>query len=175
MSILNAIKNLFGGNKPQAAPAANPDPTPQKSSEQYYLAGIEEERAVKDRYLRMDAYSPITNRIDFAGLDYYPPDPAYRLALPLQPAETEETLIFQTSTGDEQSYRRLGTITFDVEGQPASLAVYQALDHPGLFLPFRDATSDTETYGAGRYLEPHDLGGGELLVDFNLAYNGQHR
>jgi hypothetical protein len=59
--------------------------------------------------------------------------------------------------------------------QTTTLAVYQALDHPGLFLPFRDATSDTETYGAGRYLEPHDLGGGELLVDFNLAYNGQHR
>lgn len=172
MSIIDTLKNLFGGPKSRpAAPPSNPDPAPKKSAEQYYIAGIEEERAMKDRSLRMDAYSPIANRMDFAGLDYYPPDPAYRFALPLQPAETEETLTFQTSTGDEQLYRRLGTITFEVEGQAATLAVYQALDHPGLFLPFRDATSGTETYGAGRYLEPHDLGGGDLLVDFNLAYN----
>lgn len=126
---------------------------------------------MKDRYLRMDPHSPIANRMDFAGLEYYPPDPAYRYALPLQPAEEQTQLILQTSTGDEQPYLRLGTITFEVEGQPATLAVYQSLDHPGLFLPFRDATSGTETYGAGRYLEPHDLGGGDLLVDFNLAYN----
>jgi uncharacterized protein len=49
----------------------------------------------------------------------------------------------------------------------------------GLFLPFRDATSGNETYGAGRYLldtaKGADLGGDaaswELLLDFNLAYN----
>ncbi|MCB0154805.1 MAG: DUF1684 domain-containing protein, partial [Anaerolineae bacterium] len=135
MSFLDTLKNLFGGAKSHpAASSINPDPAPKKSAEQYYVAGIEEERAMKDRYLRMDAYSPIANRMEFAGLDYYPPDPAYRLALPLQPAKTEETLTFQTSTGDEQFYRRLGTITFEVEGQAASLAVYQSLDHPGLFL-----------------------------------------
>jgi len=44
-------------------------------------------------------------------------------------------------------------------------------DHDELFLPFRDATSGNETYGAGRYLEPEELSGNEILVDFNLAYN----
>ena len=49
----------------------------------------------------------------------------------------------------------------------------------GLFVPFRDATSGTETYGAGRYLldtvKGADMGGdwqrGELLLDFNTAYH----
>ena len=49
----------------------------------------------------------------------------------------------------------------------------------GLFLPFRDATSGSETYGAGRYLldtvKGADLGGdpgrSELVLDFNMAYN----
>ena len=47
----------------------------------------------------------------------------------------------------------------------------------GLFLPFRDATSGTETYGAGRYLldtiKGADLGGDAagLVVDFNYAYH----
>jgi uncharacterized protein (DUF1684 family) len=48
----------------------------------------------------------------------------------------------------------------------------------GLFLPFRDATNGTETYGAGRYLldaaKSADLGGdlerGTLRLDFNFAY-----
>ena len=61
-------------------------------------------------------------------------------------------------SGDEQTYHRLGTVEFEVEGQPAQLAVYQSTDHEGLFVPFRDATSGEETYGAGRYLEPEALG-----------------
>ena len=47
----------------------------------------------------------------------------------------------------------------------------------GLFLPFRDATSGSESYGAGRYLldtiKGADLGGDAagLVVDFNYAYH----
>ena len=49
----------------------------------------------------------------------------------------------------------------------------------GLFLPFLDATSGDETYGAGRYLldtaKGADLGGdpagGTLVVDLNFAYH----
>ena len=48
----------------------------------------------------------------------------------------------------------------------------------GVFLPFADATSGAETYGAGRYLldtmKSADLGtdaSGRLILDFNFAYN----
>jgi uncharacterized protein len=47
----------------------------------------------------------------------------------------------------------------------------------GVFLPFRDATSGHETYGAGRYLldtvKGADLGGTaeSLVLDFNFAFN----
>lgn len=168
MGILNTLKKAFSGDKKQIIAEA---PQSKASSERYYIAGIEEERAQKDRFFRMDPHSPIQERLNFEGLDYYPPDPAYRYLLPLQPAAEAEPLTFQTNSGDERTYYRLGTIEFEVEGEAASLAVYKSADHDGLFLPFRDATSGSETYGAGRYLEPHDLGGGELLVDFNLAYN----
>ena len=46
----------------------------------------------------------------------------------------------------------------------------------GLFVPFADATSGRETYGAGRYLldtvKGADLGvsHGRLVLDFNFAY-----
>lgn len=52
----------------------------------------------------------------------------------------------------------------------------------GLFLPFRDGTAGDETYGAGRYLTDTAKGTfgrglevdrerGEVLLDFNYAYN----
>ncbi|HLE52058.1 MAG TPA: DUF1684 domain-containing protein, partial [Anaerolineales bacterium] len=49
------------------------------------------------------------------------------------------------------------------------LTVYR--DPHGYFLPFADALAGSETYGAGRYLEPEPAGKGKLLVDFNYAYN----
>ena len=43
-------------------------------------------------------------------------------------------------------------------------------------MPFRDATSGPESYGAGRYMDSHrpgfrQLPNGKLEVDFNYAYN----
>jgi hypothetical protein len=46
-----------------------------------------------------------------------------------------------------------------------------------VFIPFRDATSGGETYGAGRYLwdsaKGADLGfdGDAIILDFNYAYH----
>jgi len=58
---------------------------------------------------------------------------------------------------------------FRVDGQEAELTIYAS--HHGLFLPFVDALAGTETYGAGRYLDPEVLPNGKFLIDFNLAYN----
>jgi uncharacterized protein (DUF1684 family) len=75
----------------------------------------------------------------------------------------------QTSTGDVRDYERFGTFRFEVEGQPARLTIYR--NELGYFLPFVDALAGSETYGAGRYLEPEELPDGRFLVDFNLAYS----
>jgi hypothetical protein len=167
MGILDNLKKALTGAKdtPPASPAQLT-----KSPEETYLAALQAERAEKDYYLRRDPYSPIEDRLNFAGLKYYPPDPKYRYTLPLQRVEPEP-LTFQTSSGDERIYLKIGAVQFEVEGQPAQLALYKAEDDDGLFLPFRDATSGSETYGAGRYLEPVALANDEILVDFNLAYN----
>lgn len=167
MGILDNLKKAFTSAKDD--PSAEL-PKPAKSSEEIYIAALEAERAEKDYYLRRDPYSPIEDRQSFTGLNYYPPDPQYRYTLSLRPVEPEP-LTFQTSTGDERVYLKIGTVEFKVEGQPAQLAVYKSEEHNDLFLPFRDATSGTETYGAGRYLEPAEIANGEILLDFNLAYN----
>ena len=173
MSFLHNIKKVFTKTKEQTGQAASDhhkSPAP-PSTAAIYIARLEGERVEKDNFLKHSAYSPIEDRPSFSGLNYYPPNLDYRYELPLQKADEPELLTFQTSTGDEQTYHRLGTVDFVAEGQTVQLAVYQPTDHEGLFVPFRDATSGEETYGAGRYLEPELLGNGTLLLDFNLAYN----
>lgn len=177
MSIFDGVRRAFGlgGNEEAAEPGdhdqqhAHDDGFP---AEQYARA-IEAQRANKDLFFKQDRHSPLTQRQrdGFEGLSYYPPNLALRFELPLERHETPETITFQTSTGAEQEYENVGEVRFEVEGQTATLQVYEPTEGGEYFLPFRDATSGKETYGAGRYLEPHVIGEDELLVDFNLAYN----
>ena len=65
----------------------------------------------------------------------------------------------------------MGRFTVEVDGEEASLSVFQDKVSGKLFLPFRDATADDETYSVGRYLDPKVRPDGRLVVDFNMAYN----
>jgi uncharacterized protein len=59
------------------------------------------------------------------------------------------------------------------EGAVVRLHAYRAAegkDH-GLFVPFRDATSGKETYGAGRYLDLEPREDDLYELDFNRAYH----
>jgi uncharacterized protein (DUF1684 family) len=128
-------------------------------------------RAEKDHFFKHDRYSPLTprQRREFSGLDYFPPNPDLRLIVNVEPDPEQPEVVIQTSTGDQQVYRRYGTFTFSVEGGKNRLTVF--VNEHGFFLPFVDSQAGKETYGAGRYLEPEQLEDGRLLVDFNLAYN----
>lgn len=129
-------------------------------------------RTAKDRFFKQHDHSPLTpeQRAAFTGLAYFPENPALRLTLPVEPVEGEPTLTMQTTTGDTQHYRRVGRVRFTIDGQEAALTLF-ADAHGGLFLPFVDALANKETYGAGRYLEPEVVNDGQVLIDFNLAYN----
>ncbi len=169
MGFLDNIKQIFSHRA--AEPAVDLQAAQREPSPTFYIDTIETNRVEKDRFFRSSPHSPIVDRVNFKGLDYYPPDPNLRYTLPIHQVDSPEPLTFQTSTGDERTYYRIGTIEFEVEGEPAQLAIYKSDHHDELFLPFRDATSGHETYGAGRYLEPEALSNGQLLVDFNLSYN----
>ncbi len=136
------------------------------------MSELEMFRRQKDEYFRTSPDSPIPDdqRASFAGLRYYPEKPALRLRLALDEFPDKEPIRMITSTGDVQNYLRWGQIHFEVDGRPATLTVYDA-SWGGHFVPFVDATSGAETYGAGRYLELEEQDDGSFLVDFNLAYN----
>ncbi|MDX6486936.1 MAG: uncharacterized protein QOF43_2089 [Gaiellaceae bacterium] len=108
-----------------------------------------------------------------ANPSYFPYDSAYRFEAVVQPV-AGTTLEIPGSAGSVTRFGRFALAQFDGH----ELELYW-LDHygGGVFLPFRDATSGHETYGAGRYLldtvKGSDLGGGRdtLVLDFNFAFN----
>lgn len=102
------------------------------------------------------------------ALSYYEPDADLVFDLDLE-AGDGSPLQVATSDGAERTYRRAATVSFTVDDEPVNLTLYDT-GHTGLFLPFRDTTNGSETYGAGRYLdlEPDS---GRIVIDFNYAYN----
>lgn len=132
---------------------------------------LERFRQEKDAFFRDHPQSPLTDeqRQVFCGLSYFPYNSELDLVVEVDNLREKQTVDIQTSTGEVQRYERFGHFAFEVDGQEAQLTVYRS-DH-GFFLPFADGLAGSETYGAGRYLEPDELPDGRFAVDFNLAYN----
>jgi uncharacterized protein (DUF1684 family) len=128
-------------------------------------------RREKDEFFKLHPQSPLTpeQKQDFGGLHYYAYNPALDLLVQVERFAQSDEILMQTTTGTVKPFERYGQFRFEVEGQKVGLTLYQA-DY-GYFLPFVDAGAGTETYPAGRYLEPEPLGGDRFHVDFNEAYS----
>lgn len=135
------------------------------------MTALEDFRREKDEFFSHDSQSPLTQNQwkSFDGLNYFPENPDLRLELTLEEFPVKEEGAIQTSTGDVQYFQRVGRVQFAVNGELAALTVFS--NEHGYFLPFVDSLAGKETYPAGRYIEPKELGGGRLLIDFNYAYN----
>lgn len=136
-----------------------------------YVDELQQFRHQKDQFFKSHPQSPLTpeQREPFTALRYYDADPALNLIVQVTPFAEQDDVPVPTTTGEVRLYTRYGEFTFEVDGQTARLTIYEA-PH-GFFLPFADANAGGETYGAGRYLEPEELGNNRFRVDFNLAYN----
>jgi len=133
-----------------------------------------------ERAWRSDRESAIGRAVPagtgFAGLRFYPYDPDYRLKAMIEPVSPPEPLKMAASDGSVRPAHKVGKVSLSFPDGAATLSLYQLDDvasrYPDyLFLPFRDAGSGTETYGAGRYVEIEKLPGGVVEIDFNRAYN----
>ncbi len=128
-------------------------------------------RKEKDEFFRGHSQSPLTReqKTNFHGLNYFPEQESLCLEVKVEEFAAKEQFEMQTSTGNVQTYMKFGKFKFTVGGIEAELTILQS-DH-GFFLPFVDSLAGSETYPAGRYLEPEALPGGHFLIDFNIAYN----
>ena len=119
---------------------------------------------------------PVAERARFAGLSYYPIDPAYRIPALLKEDKAGPPLIIEleTSANDPRKMRRVGTLAFSLQGVPYTLLAFNDIDAADLnrlFVPFGDLTSGHDTYGGGRYIELDRTPTGFYDLDFNRAYH----
>ena len=136
-------------------------------------------RSEVDDFFQFHPQSPLDDeqRTAFEGLHYFDTNEDLFIDVEVERFPDDEPIIeMTTNTGEQRHYRRWGRFTFQVDGQEAALAVYSDPHGQELFMPFRDATSGPESYGAGRYMDNHrpgfrQLPNGKLEVDFNYAYN----
>jgi uncharacterized protein len=116
-------------------------------------------------------------RSSFHGLRWYDPNPRFRVTAqwtPFHPARLEK---IPTVLGTTLDLPSPGFAEFVLDGKPYRLQpVIESGDEQELFFILRDQTSETTTYGIGRYLHAglpdHGLDQpGKLVLDFNLLYN----
>lgn len=131
------------------------------------------QRQQKDRFFKSHPQSPLMpeQRELFLGLQYFPPNPALRLELDIDTFAEKQNVKLLTTTGESRYYLRWGKVHFEVEGEATELTLYYSPGHDSFFLPFMDATTGTETYDAGRYIDAERITDSRVLLDFNLAYS----
>ena len=136
-------------------------------------------RTARDALFREHPQSPLPpeQRVSFGGLNYFDHQPSARVLATVTPAQPQH-LEIPTSGERPMSFDRVATAHFTLGDNELDLDCYWLDSYGGgLFVPFRDATGGSETYGAGRYLldtvKGADLGmeGERLILDFNFAYN----
>ena len=137
-------------------------------------------RRGRDELFRDHPQSPLddADRVHFRTLPYFPYDPALRFEVTLRGASGPPWIMEAGADGTTrlQSFAKTDGL---VQALGRELTLYWVEGYGGgVFLPFADATSGKETYGAGRYLldtiKGADLGTASnqsTVLDFNFAYN----
>lgn len=114
----------------------------------------------------------------FAGHSFYPVDLSYRVTAKLKRTPGELPFKMATTQGKPRDYVKYGEALFSLHGKPYKLCIYQNLElaktseyKDYLFLPFRDLTNLSDTYGGGRYIDLRIPAGNSITIDFNQSYN----
>lgn len=134
-------------------------------------------RERRDSLFRDPVFSPLPRGEigGFRGLKYFDFDAGFVVKAVLERAESAEEFKMPVSSGSPRRYFRFGILRFRLAGSEHSLMVFRsessARQNGSLFLPFRDETNGTETYGAGRYIDITAPAGSEVTIDFNYAYS----
>lgn len=114
----------------------------------------------------------------FKGLEFFKFDSAYIVTANFERFPDEKPFEMKTSTARRPIYVKYGELSFQLNGKPFKLNIYQnkgLIESEGyedyLFLPFSDETNGLESYGGGRYINARFPDGDTMIIDFNKAYN----
>jgi uncharacterized protein (DUF1684 family) len=131
----------------------------------------------KEEFLHSEN-SPL-KEADIPFLQFYAPDSTFRVEAKFEKSKSK-SFEMPTYSGINKTYVKYGTLKFKLNGKRQTLTVYRNLSLQALakykdylFIPFKDKTNGTDTYGGGRYLDlrTSDLKDNTCILDFNKAYN----
>ncbi|MEO1055212.1 MAG: DUF1684 domain-containing protein [Bacteroidota bacterium] len=147
-----------------------------QGNEATYVEQILKEREEKEHFMLTSPSSPFAENPDtFKGLNYFPPNPDFKVKARIIPSSDKNIVRLGTNDGKQKPYKKYGYAEFQLGDQLNKLLILELIERGPLkgtlFLAFGDETSANETYGAGRYLDIKKSKSGLLDLDFNLAYN----
>ncbi len=134
-------------------------------------------RRTRDDLLRAHPDSPVPGgrRAGYPGAPVAAYDPGLRFDLAVDTGVPPKRMEVSTSTDGVVPFDRVGRMHLPGGGD---LDVWWLGSYGGgIFVPVKDGSAGSATYGGGRYLidtaKGADLGGddGRLILDFNFAYN----
>lgn len=105
----------------------------------------------------------------FAGLEYFPPDPAWVIDAAWEALPAPVLMAVPNVSGELKTVPVTHQAVFSVAGEPVRLLPMSVGE--AVFFVFRDRTSGRETYGAGRFLSAMPAVDGRICLDFNRAFN----
>jgi uncharacterized protein len=133
----------------------------------------------RDLIMRSHPQSPLppADPMRASGVPYWPYDAALRWMLPVESVSRPQRLEIDTGADGVTRIEQTGWVTLPAP-VGRRLALWRLDQYAGgLFLPVRDATAGTASYGGGRYLldtaKGADLGsaGRALVIDLNFLYH----
>ena len=136
-------------------------------------------RERRDRLFAEHSQSPLAvdDPLRKTGIPYWPYDPRLRFSVPVLKAARPGRRSLPTGGEEVTDLRQVGWVELPEALGPRLAVWWLAQYGGGLFVPFRDQTAGSESYGAGRYLldtaKGADLGldDGRLVLDFNFSYH----
>ena len=135
-------------------------------------------RSGRDRLFQEHSQSPLSPEDPLrAGLRYAAYDPALRWQLAVQYATSDQRARIETGPGERTDLRLVGHLNLPAPIH-ARIGVWWLEQYGGgLFIPIRDRTAGSTSYGGGRYLidttKGADLGSrhGSVTADLNFLYH----
>ncbi len=108
-------------------------------------------------------------RKEFTGLHWYPPQEDYRIVARWFPYAEPKQIAVPNILGETERQPSPGYAAFKLHGREYQL--HPVLEDNRLFFIFGDQTSGKRTYPSGRFLYADRPSHGQVLLDFNKAYN----
>ncbi len=110
--------------------------------------------------------------LNFAGLAYFPIDPAWRIEARFVQYDEPKTILIPSVIGTSSESLVPGEVRFERNGEVHTLLPLSGgPEDPNYFFIFRDGTSGHGTYPSGRFLVSDAAKDGKVIIDFNRAYN----